>query len=69
MKRFASSALASLLLSLGSVATSHAIEILRWERLPLAVPLVVGQERVIFIDRNVRIGLPDSLGALIDDPD
>lgn len=63
MKRFASSALASLLLSLGSVATSHAIEILRWERLPLAVPLVVGQERVIFIDRNVRIGLPDSLGA------
>ena len=63
MKRFASSALASLLLSLCSVATSHAIEILRWERLPLAVPLVVGQERVIFIDRNVRIGLPDSLGA------
>lgn len=63
MKRFASSALASLLLSLGSVATSHAIEILRWERLPLAVPLLVGQERVIFIDRNVRIGLPESLGT------
>src|SRR5690606_24557950 len=27
-----------------------------------AVPLVVGQERVVFIDRNVRVGLPASLG-------
>ncbi|MNM97352.1 hypothetical protein D3C81_1098550 [compost metagenome] len=35
------------------------MEILRWERLPLAVPLVVGQERVIFIDRNVRVGVPE----------
>lgn len=41
----------------------HAVEILRWERLPLVVPLVVGQERVIFIDRNVRIGVPASVGA------
>lgn len=41
----------------------HAVEILRWERLPLAVPLVVGEERVIFIDRNVRIGVPASVGA------
>lgn len=46
-----------------SVASSaHAIEILRWERLPLAVPLHVGQERVIFIDRNVRVGVPPSVG-------
>lgn len=47
-----------------SVASSaHAIEILRWERLPLAVPLHVDQERVIFIDRNVRVGVPPSVGA------
>ncbi len=40
----------------------QAIEILRWERLPLVVPLIVDQERVIFIDRNIRVGAPASLG-------
>ncbi|MGE0278255.1 MAG: TIGR03749 family integrating conjugative element protein [Nitrospiraceae bacterium] len=43
-------------------STSHALEILRWERLPLAIPLVVGHERVVFIDRNVRVGVPASVG-------
>jgi hypothetical protein len=46
----------------GLVPAGHAVEILRWERLPLAVPLVVGQERVVFIDRNVRIGVPAGVG-------
>ena len=41
---------------------AHAVEILRWERLPLAVPLVVDQERIVFIDRNIRVGVPASLG-------
>jgi integrating conjugative element protein (TIGR03749 family) len=40
---------------------AHALEILRWERLPLTVPLIVGEERVIFVDRNMRLGLPPSL--------
>src|SRR3546814_3072535 len=31
-------------------------------RSPLAVPLVVGQERIVFIDRNVRVGIPVSVG-------
>ena len=52
-------ALASLALVL--FAPAHAVEIMRWERLPLAVPLVVGHERVIFVDRNVRVGVPASL--------
>ncbi|MDD1148823.1 TIGR03749 family integrating conjugative element protein [Pseudomonas sp. TNT2022 ID357] len=39
----------------------QALEILRWERLPLAVPLLVDQERVVFIDRNVRVGVPPSI--------
>src|SRR3546814_9358183 len=26
--------------------------------MPLAVPLKVGQERVVFIDKNVRVGVP-----------
>ncbi len=63
MKRLVLPALAGFLLSMGLVSTSQAVEILRWERLPLAVPLVVGQERVIFIDRNVRIGVPESIGS------
>jgi integrating conjugative element protein (TIGR03749 family) len=41
-----------------STRTSTAVEVMRWERLPLAVPLIVGQERVIFVERNVRVGIP-----------
>ncbi len=44
-----------------NIEFASAVEILRWERLPLAVPLYVGQERIIFMDQNVRIGLPRSL--------
>ena len=44
------------------VPASQALEILRWERLPLAIHLVVGHERVVFVDRNVRVGVPASLG-------
>ncbi|MFW7348343.1 MAG: TIGR03749 family integrating conjugative element protein [Pigmentiphaga sp.] len=40
----------------------QAMEILRWERMPLAVPLKVGQERIVFIDRNVRVGVPAAVG-------
>ena len=45
------------------VPAAHAVEILRWARLPLAVPLVVGQERVVFIERNVRIGCRPALAS------
>lgn len=62
MKRLASSALAGVLLFF-TLAPAQAVEILRWERLPLAVPLVVGQERVVFIDRNVRVGVPAGANA------
>lgn len=47
-------------LSCASTVT-WAIEILQWQRLPLAVPLHVGQERIIFVDQNVRVGIPQSL--------
>lgn len=50
------------LLAVMLIPTVHAVEILRWERLPLAVPLVVGQERIVFIDRNVRVGVPANVG-------
>lgn len=49
-----------LIVVLTHLATSpaHAVEVLHWDRLPLAVPLIVGQERVVFIDRDVRVGVP-----------
>ncbi|MCD5976775.1 hypothetical protein ALP94_03909 [Pseudomonas savastanoi pv. glycinea] len=51
-----------LLLTLTGMASSAlAVEILKWQRLPLAVPLHVGQERIIFVDQNVRVGIPRSL--------
>ncbi|HBP2260274.1 TPA: DUF3438 family protein, partial [Pseudomonas aeruginosa] len=40
------------LLAVAAAPIAHAVEILRWERMPLAVPLKVGQERIVFIDRN-----------------
>jgi integrating conjugative element protein (TIGR03749 family) len=43
------------------VSAAQAVELVRWERLPLAVPLVIGQERVIFVDRPVKVGLERSL--------
>ncbi|MFZ4823955.1 TIGR03749 family integrating conjugative element protein [Pseudomonas putida] len=45
-------------LALALFSPVQATEILRWERLPLAVPLVVGQERIVFVERNVRVGVP-----------
>jgi integrating conjugative element protein (TIGR03746 family) len=46
----------------GRAPVAQAVEILRWERMPLAVPLKVGQERIVFIDRNVRVGVPAGVG-------
>ena len=50
------------LLALVLAPAAQAVEILRWERLPLAVPLAVGQERIVFVERNVRVGVPASVG-------
>jgi len=43
------------------IPVAQAVEILHWQRLPLSVPLVVGQERIVFIDKNVRVGVPNSV--------
>ena len=42
-------------------AAAPAVELMRWERLPLAVPLVINQERVVFVDEAVRVGVPSTL--------
>ncbi|VFR85130.1 hypothetical protein ISE1_3751 [plant metagenome] len=50
------------LIAVAMAPAAQAVEILRWERMPLAVPLQVGQERIVFIDRNVRVGVPAGVG-------
>ncbi|EOE0842265.1 TIGR03749 family integrating conjugative element protein [Ectopseudomonas hydrolytica] len=60
MNRFLPLALTAF--TLAPFSTAQATQILRWERLPLALPLVVDQERVVFVERNVRVGVPASLG-------
>lgn len=54
----------SLALVLGGLlltSLAQAIEIRKWERVPLAIPLVVGQERILFVDANVRVGVPPAI--------
>nr|WP_127958625.1 TIGR03749 family integrating conjugative element protein [Serratia microhaemolytica] len=50
------------LLLLLSLATAvQAEELMKWERIPLQIPLKVGQERVLFVEKNVRVGFPSTL--------
>lgn len=51
----------ALLGSLALMPYADAVEVMHWQRLPLAVPLLVGQERVVFIDRDVRVGVPATI--------
>lgn len=44
-------------------AFAGAVETVQWERLPLPVELLIDQERVLFTDRNVRVGVPGNVGA------
>ncbi|EJN2862234.1 TIGR03749 family integrating conjugative element protein [Salmonella enterica subsp. enterica serovar Yaba] len=39
----------------------NATELVQWQRLPLPVELHTGHERVIFVNRNVRVGYPTEL--------
>lgn len=39
----------------------HAVELVKWERIPLPVTLNIGQEQIVFVDRNVRVGYPAAL--------
>lgn len=42
---------------------ASAVELMKWERIPLQVPLTVGQERIVFVNKNVRVGFPPSLNS------
>ena len=59
MKRISTLGLTLTLMLSGAAA--QAVELMHWERLPLAVPLVINQERVVFVDEAVRVGVPPTL--------
>ncbi|EDT5693553.1 TIGR03749 family integrating conjugative element protein [Salmonella enterica] len=42
---------------------AKADEFMKWERIPLQIPLQVGLERVVFVDKNVRVGFPPALNG------
>ncbi|MGU9648527.1 TIGR03749 family integrating conjugative element protein [Salmonella enterica subsp. enterica serovar 6,7:l,v:-] len=42
-------------------SAANATELVQWQRLPLPVALHTGHERVIFVNRNVRVGYPAEL--------
>lgn len=42
---------------------ARADEFMKWERIPLQIPLQVGLERVVFVDKNVRVGFPPALNG------
>lgn len=42
-----------------------AVEIFKWNRVPLPIQLSVDQERIIFVDRNVSVGAPRSLSGVL----
>lgn len=57
--------LSLLLLPLVSLISepARADEFMKWERIPLQIPLQVGLERVVFVDKNVRVGFPPALNG------
>nr|WP_310615735.1 TIGR03749 family integrating conjugative element protein [Pantoea cypripedii] len=50
-----------LLAGLSVSGVANAVELMKWERIPLQVPLTVGQERIVFVNKNVRVGFPPAL--------
>ncbi|RTY78803.1 TIGR03749 family integrating conjugative element protein [Pseudomonas veronii] len=47
----------------GWCSATEAVEVKYWDRLPLAIPLTVGQERILMLDEDVRVGLPSAIAS------
>ncbi|MDH2431024.1 TIGR03749 family integrating conjugative element protein [Pokkaliibacter sp. MBI-7] len=40
---------------------ASAVELVHWNRVPIKTALAVGQERIVYVDRNVKLALPVAL--------
>ncbi|MCK8657418.1 TIGR03749 family integrating conjugative element protein [Pseudomonas umsongensis] len=47
----------------GWCSAAGAVEVKYWDRLPLAIPLTVGQERILILDEDIRVGLPSAIAS------
>ena len=52
-----------LVVAAGWCSVAGAVEVKYWDRLPLAVPLTVAQERILLLDEDVRVGLPGAIAG------
>lgn len=46
-------------------SAAGAVEVKYWDRQPLAIPLTVGQERILILDEDVRVGLPSAIASTL----
>lgn len=53
------------LLPLSVMSSAYADILMQWDRIPLPVELHVKQERTIFVDKNVEIGIPSQINHKI----
>ncbi|MDO5055645.1 MAG: DUF3438 family protein, partial [Pasteurella oralis] len=53
-------------LALFACSASYAELLMQWQRIPLCVDLHVGQERILFLDKNVQVGIPPELDGKLD---
>lgn len=53
-------------LTLGISPLSMAEKLMQWQRIPLPIDLHVNQERILFLDKNVQVGLPPELDGKIE---
>lgn len=49
-----------LVVAAGWCSAVGAVEVKYWDRLLLAVPLTLGQERILMLDKDVRVGPPSA---------
>ncbi|PJG84808.1 TIGR03749 family integrating conjugative element protein [Conservatibacter flavescens] len=49
----------------GCALTAQADILMKWQRIPLSVDLQVEKERIILVDKNVKVGYPKSLDGKI----
>lgn len=59
MNKFTTYLISAFALCISSISSAELL--MQWKRIPLRVDLHVGQERILFLDKNVQVGVPSEL--------
>lgn len=65
MKKQLKQTLAMALMGTALMSTAQAEILMQWERKPLQIDLNVKEERILFLDKNVSVGIPNNLNDKI----